>query len=290
MTSDRPATARERAIFEAGIRVAKSYGDNAIHLHGDQLERQFQHVLSSLPPVRAQKPDEDDETSARIAAQTSELVRLVGELQAHAKRSGWEDVDEPLAAVLGWPSDAEDIEPPTVVPPVRAEEPTAPAKGSPFPLEHTRSCPWPMDDEECTCGLAWRVRLATEQQMHAAWRKRAEELERAALPPVQEPPKPDPADCPICGSSDVQRHGDYLNCGACQKLWLHRPIFATLPASFPSQGVRALVDEMREVAAKTGERTSRLRLERWAAALEGAATKATAAELRCETKGGKTYG
>lgn len=46
-------------------------------------------------------------------------------------------------------------------------------------LTHTRSCPalTPGNDERCTCGLQWRIALQTEQTMHAAWRKRAEEAE-----------------------------------------------------------------------------------------------------------------
>src|SRR5208283_919182 len=42
-------------------------------------------------------------------------------------------------------------------------------------LTHTRSCPAliPGNEEECTCGLLWRVQLQTEQTMHAAWEKRA---------------------------------------------------------------------------------------------------------------------
>jgi hypothetical protein len=60
------------------------------------------------------------------------------------------------------------------------------APGSPLPLEHARTCGDAYDpDARCTCGLAWRVRLVTEQEMHAAWRKRAEEAEAtiAATPP-----------------------------------------------------------------------------------------------------------
>ena len=34
------------------------------------------------------------------------------------------------------------------------------------------------DVGECTCGLTWRIQLRTEQEMHAAWRKRAEEAEK----------------------------------------------------------------------------------------------------------------
>ena len=54
-------------------------------------------------------------------------------------------------------------------------------------LQHTRSCPalTPGNDEECTCGLRWRIELQTEREMHNAWRKRAEEAE-AAAPPADE--------------------------------------------------------------------------------------------------------
>lgn len=45
-------------------------------------------------------------------------------------------------------------------------------------VEHTRSCPsLGNGDARCTCGLEWRIKLRTEQEMHAAWRKRAEEAE-----------------------------------------------------------------------------------------------------------------
>lgn len=47
------------------------------------------------------------------------------------------------------------------------------------PLEHTRSCPQltPGEDESCTCGLEWRIQLATRIQLHSAWMKRANEAE-----------------------------------------------------------------------------------------------------------------
>lgn len=47
--------------------------------------------------------------------------------------------------------------------------------------EHARSCPELTENSEdfCTCGLKWRRALVTEQEMHAAWRKRAEEAEAA---------------------------------------------------------------------------------------------------------------
>jgi predicted RNase H-like nuclease (RuvC/YqgF family) len=32
-------------------------------------------------------------------------------------------------------------------------------------------------EDDCTCGLKWRDMLGTEQTMHQAWRKRAEEAE-----------------------------------------------------------------------------------------------------------------
>ena len=47
------------------------------------------------------------------------------------------------------------------------------------PMTHTRSCPQltPGEDDSCTCGLSWRVRLATEMTLHNAWVKRANEAE-----------------------------------------------------------------------------------------------------------------
>src|ERR1700680_336098 len=46
-------------------------------------------------------------------------------------------------------------------------------------LTHARSCEalTPGNEESCTCGLKWRIRLRTEIEMHNAWRKRAEEAE-----------------------------------------------------------------------------------------------------------------
>jgi hypothetical protein len=46
-------------------------------------------------------------------------------------------------------------------------------------LKHGMNCPaYPGSDDACTCGLEWRIKLQTENEMHAAWRKRAEEAER----------------------------------------------------------------------------------------------------------------
>lgn len=46
-------------------------------------------------------------------------------------------------------------------------------------LTHTRSChSLGGAESDCTCSLKWRVALATEQSMHQAWRKRAEEAEK----------------------------------------------------------------------------------------------------------------
>jgi hypothetical protein len=39
-----------------------------------------------------------------------------------------------------------------------------------------------MSEDDCTCGLYWRVQLQTEREMHNAWRKRAEEAERPVSP------------------------------------------------------------------------------------------------------------
>jgi hypothetical protein len=60
-----------------------------------------------------------------------------------------------------------------------------PVAQTPDTLEHTRSCPalTPMSDDDCTCGLVWRIKLQTEVKMHNAWRKRAEEAETATLIP-----------------------------------------------------------------------------------------------------------
>lgn len=46
-------------------------------------------------------------------------------------------------------------------------------------MTHSRNCPalMPLSDSDCTCGLTCRIALQTEQTMHAAWRKRAEEAE-----------------------------------------------------------------------------------------------------------------
>ena len=50
-------------------------------------------------------------------------------------------------------------------------------------LQHGMNCPGNApeyyDGNECTCGLKWRIQLQTEREMHNAWRKRAEEAERA---------------------------------------------------------------------------------------------------------------
>jgi hypothetical protein len=52
------------------------------------------------------------------------------------------------------------------------------------PIAHTRSCGY--YDGDCTCCLEERKALATEQTMHRAWRKRAEEAEaKLANPPVR---------------------------------------------------------------------------------------------------------
>lgn len=61
------------------------------------------------------------------------------------------------------------------------------------PLTHARSCPalTPMSDADCTCGLQWRIALQTEQTMHAAWRKRAEEAEAREIERAGEAPKVD---------------------------------------------------------------------------------------------------
>jgi hypothetical protein len=87
-------------------------------------------------------------------------------------------------------------------------------------LAHTRSCPalTPGNDESCTCGLKWRVRLRTEMEMHNAWRKRAEELERtlAEMPPAEEPKMTIDErlrlPCGICGRSRREHVGKVFGC------------------------------------------------------------------------------
>lgn len=52
--------------------------------------------------------------------------------------------------------------------------------------QHGRNCRFWNDQYEtdCNCGLRYRIELQTEREMHAAWRKRAEEAEAVinALP------------------------------------------------------------------------------------------------------------
>ena len=47
------------------------------------------------------------------------------------------------------------------------------------PFTHTRSCValTPGNDESCTCGLHWRIQLATRITLQDAWTKRATEAE-----------------------------------------------------------------------------------------------------------------
>lgn len=79
-------------------------------------------------------------------------------------------------------------------------------------LTHTRSCPALTPGEDCRCGLEWRVALQTEQTMHAAWRKRAEEAElKLAAPPESLGPR-----CPKCQSGSVKAIFSTLgNSGEC---------------------------------------------------------------------------
>lgn len=53
-----------------------------------------------------------------------------------------------------------------------------------IPLDHRSPCSAGWDLEaDCTCGLMHRIHLQTEQTMHAAWRKRAEEAEAQLAQP-----------------------------------------------------------------------------------------------------------
>jgi hypothetical protein len=58
--------------------------------------------------------------------------------------------------------------------------PDIPDNAKAEPMTHSRGCPCSYGEPEdpcCTCGLKHRIVLQTEQEMHAAWRKRAEEAE-----------------------------------------------------------------------------------------------------------------
>ncbi len=61
--------------------------------------------------------------------------------------------------------------------------PKAPAASEePKPVQRGMNCACLSGEHEhCTCGYEWRVKLQTEQTMHAAWRKRAEEAEAENL-------------------------------------------------------------------------------------------------------------
>ena len=69
--------------------------------------------------------------------------------------------------------------------PIQADPTGQPLEPVPGGIEHTRSCPalglseprGPGTSEDCTCCLRWKIALQTEQTMHVAWRKRAEEAE-----------------------------------------------------------------------------------------------------------------
>lgn len=71
-------------------------------------------------------------------------------------------------------------------------------------LTHSRNCPERFrSDDDCTCGLQFRIYLQTEQTMGAAWRKRAEEAESSL---AQARTQPAPV-CPKCGSEKLyMRH------------------------------------------------------------------------------------
>lgn len=75
-------------------------------------------------------------------------------------------------------------------------------------LEHGMNCPdYPGNDEDCTCGLRWRIALQTEQTMSAAWRKRAEEAEAKLTPVNAKGKSPGEVNCvAYCGKS-----GELLN-------------------------------------------------------------------------------
>lgn len=89
---------RLRQMFSDGIDVARTYGDNAFHLHGEQLERQFQTAFSRMqggeftvqpPPVLT----------------PGDLIALRDEWRTHCERHGYtgqaaEGILEDLSTLL----------------------------------------------------------------------------------------------------------------------------------------------------------------------------------------------
>ena len=63
---------RLRAMFAAGIEVAKDYGDNAHHLEGAQLERQFQIRLTRMICAEPAATESQEATAERPAAHDPE--------------------------------------------------------------------------------------------------------------------------------------------------------------------------------------------------------------------------
>jgi len=79
-------------------------------------------------------------------------------------------------------------------------------------LTHTRSCPslTPGNEEDCTCGLKWRIRLRTEMELRNAWEKRAYEAERAIAAPehsIDPPAAITPKQMPAMNWEQVRLNG-----------------------------------------------------------------------------------
>lgn len=78
-------------------------------------------------------------------------------------------------------------------------------------MTHTRSCGYFDDEVGCTCCLKERIALSTEQTMHRAWRKRAEEAE-AALASAQAVLAPLDCDWPDAPFTFLDEPGEHDPC------------------------------------------------------------------------------
>lgn len=107
------------------------------------------------------------------------LARRFGRLEGVNPRLMEETIQEIIAAVLD------------ALPPAIGNEPLLHGINCPALCGSDPSFVSPDGDPSCNCGLVWRRHLQTEQTMHGAWRKRAEEAEdelvaaRGALAEVQ---------------------------------------------------------------------------------------------------------
>ena len=114
-------------------------------------------------------------------------------------------------------------------------------------LEHTRSCPalTPGSEYECTCGLDWRIKLQTEQEMHNAWRKRAEQSERelAAANALIEELRG--ASQPFIDDDNIDSHSSDCKCSWCK---LRAALSATPTAALERHDAQVRAQALRDKA------------------------------------------